>query len=58
MSKEEMKDFYKDLIQDYPIKSIEDGFDEDDWEGWTVSASFREVIALSQISRKNNTTMC
>ena len=26
--------FYKDLVQNYPILSIEDGLSEDDWEGW------------------------
>jgi len=35
MTSAEMKDFYKDLCKDFPISSIEDGFDEDDWEGWT-----------------------
>lgn len=28
-------EFYKKLIQSYPIVSIEDGLDEDDWQGWT-----------------------
>ena len=31
---EEMVDFYADLVEEYPIISIEDGLDEDDWEGW------------------------
>lgn len=26
--------FYKDLVQNYPVLSIEDGLSEDDWEGW------------------------
>jgi enolase len=26
--------FYKELVSSYPIISIEDGLDEDDWEGW------------------------
>lgn len=26
--------FYKDLVENYPILSIEDGLDENDWEGW------------------------
>lgn len=30
----ELVDFYKDLQKRYPILSIEDGFDEDDWDGW------------------------
>jgi enolase len=28
--------FYKDLTDRYPIISLEDGFDEDDWEGWKI----------------------
>ena len=32
----ELAQFYKDLCKDFPIKSIEDGFDQDDWEGWTA----------------------
>jgi enolase len=33
-STEEMVAFYAELIQKYPIISIEDGLAEDDWEGW------------------------
>lgn len=29
-----MVDFYSDLISKYPIISIEDGLDENDWDGW------------------------
>ncbi|AWW27693.1 phosphopyruvate hydratase [Acetobacterium sp. KB-1] len=32
----EMIDFYEMLIGKYPIISIEDGLDEEDWEGWAV----------------------
>jgi len=31
---EEMIDFYADLCDRYPIRSIEDGLDENDWAGW------------------------
>lgn len=30
----EMIQYYKDLIEEFPIVSIEDGLQEDDWEGW------------------------
>jgi enolase len=33
-SSEEMVDFYQDLVSKFPIRSIEDGFDENDWDGW------------------------
>ena len=30
----ELVDFYGELVEKYPIISIEDGLDQDDWEGW------------------------
>ncbi len=35
LSSDEMIRYYEDLCAQYPIVSIEDGLDEDDWEGWT-----------------------
>ncbi|NIO48553.1 MAG: phosphopyruvate hydratase [Candidatus Aminicenantes bacterium] len=35
-STDEMIDFYESLVQKYPIISIEDGFAEDDWQGWNL----------------------
>ena len=32
----ELVEHYKDLVAKYPIISIEDGLDEEDWEGWQV----------------------
>lgn len=32
----EMVDFYVDLVNKYPIISIEDGMAEEDWEGWKL----------------------
>ncbi len=32
----EMVTFYADWLKKYPIVSIEDGFSEDDWEGWKL----------------------
>lgn len=34
LSVEEMIDYYEDLVNKYPIISIEDGLAEDDWDGW------------------------
>jgi enolase len=33
---EEMVDLWEKLVDKYPIISIEDGLDEDDWEGWKL----------------------
>ncbi len=32
----EMVEFYADLVEKYPIISIEDGLAEEDWEGWKL----------------------
>ena len=35
-SRDEMVRLYEDWVRQYPILSIEDGFAEDDWEGWRM----------------------
>jgi enolase len=35
-SAQEMSDYYAELVDAYPIVSIEDPLDEDDWEGWAA----------------------
>ena len=35
-TREEMVDWYEELIAKYPIISIEDGLDEEDWDGWKL----------------------
>jgi enolase len=34
LSSEDMIDYYQDLVGKYPIFSLEDGLDEDDWDAW------------------------
>ena len=34
LSSDQMISYYKNLIEKYPIISIEDGLDENDWNGW------------------------
>jgi enolase 1/2/3 len=36
LSSEEMVGFWSELLDRYPIVSIEDGMAEDDWEGWAA----------------------
>ena len=36
LSAEEMVKFYEELVNKYPIISIEDGLDENDWDGWKI----------------------
>lgn len=36
LSSKELISYYKDLCKKYPIISIEDGLDENDWDGWKL----------------------
>lgn len=36
LSSEEMVDYLENLVNNYPILSIEDGMDENDWDGWKM----------------------
>lgn len=35
-SAEELIDYYEELAEEFPIVSIEDPLDEEDWEGWEI----------------------
>ncbi len=39
LSSEQMVAFWKNWVDQYPIVSIEDGFAEDDWDGWKMFVS-------------------
>jgi len=44
---DELIGFYADLVERYPIASIEDGLDENDWDGWdALTASLGSKIQL------------
>ena len=46
-SAEEMTAYYADLVASYPIVSIEDPLDEDDWSGWkTLTAQLGDKIQI------------
>ena len=36
LTSEEMVDYYENWVKNYPIISIEDGLDENDWDGWKI----------------------
>jgi len=36
LSPQEMADYWRDAAAKYPIVSIEDGMDEEDWDGWKL----------------------
>jgi len=46
LTSDELGDLYRELIKEYPIVSIEDPFDQDDWDAWsklTASVSIQIV---------------
>jgi enolase len=47
LSTAEMIDWYGDLVERYPIWSIEDGLTEDDWDGWIeLTAALGDRVQL------------
>jgi len=36
LSSQEMADYWADMSSRYPVLSIEDGMDEEDWDGWKL----------------------
>ena len=34
LTPKEMAEYFQNLVSNYPIISIEDGMDEEDWDGW------------------------
>ncbi len=47
MNAEQLSDFYGELIKKYPIVSIEDGLDENDWQGWkTLTDKLGDKVQL------------
>ncbi len=43
----QMTDYYAQLVDDYPLVSIEDPLDEDDWAGWaTITERLGERVQL------------
>jgi len=36
LNAEKMVDYWVEMVESYPIVSLEDGMDEDDWDGWKI----------------------
>ena len=46
-SSAEMTAYYAELVRDFPLVSIEDPLDEDDWSGWThITAELGDKVQL------------
>ena len=47
LSSSEMTAYYAELVRDFPLVSIEDPLDEDDWAGWThITAELGDKVQL------------
>ena len=47
LTTDQMIDYYSELVQSYPLVSIEDPLDEDDWSGWAkLTANLGEKIQI------------
>ena len=47
LSAGELSDYWADLVERYPIVSIEDGMDEEDWDGWrTLTERLGDAVQL------------
>ena len=54
MTSDELADYYRLLIRDYPIISIEDPFDQDDWSAWTkFTASVKVQVVADDLTVTN-----
>jgi len=43
-----MFDMYKGFIEKYPVVSIEDAFDQDDWPAWT---KMNEAVSIQLVGQ-------
>lgn len=47
LTSSEMIDYYEDLVNSFPLVSIEDPLDEEDWEGWAaITARLQDRVQL------------
>ncbi len=47
VSSDELIDHWKDLCEKYPIRSLEDGLDENDWDGWSkLTAALGDKVQI------------
>lgn len=43
LSRPQMIEWYKDLVSNFPILSIEDALEQDDWEGWQTAKKALDI---------------
>lgn len=53
LSRESLVNLYREWIQKFNIISVEDGLNEDDWEGWGIMNKKLEEMEVSQGAKKD-----
>ena len=53
VSSDEMVDYWAGWVEKFPIRSIEDGLAEDDWEGWS-----KMNRAVGRSTCRSSATIC
>jgi len=49
MTSAQLSQFYMDLVKDFPIITIEDPFDQDDWAGWAAFTASAETAGFQVV---------
>ena len=49
LSREELSDFYANLVQRYMIRLLEDPLEEDDWDGWQALRAHAGMVGVTII---------
>ena len=57
-SSEELIDYYEGLIEQFPIVSIEDPLDEEDWDGWELLTTRFVCDKHKEIKKRNRKRSC
>ena len=53
---QQLADLYSSFVESYPIVSIEDGFDQDDWDSWVqFTQKFSKIQVLGDDLTVTNT---
>jgi len=57
LDSDQLFDVYKGFIEKYPVVSIEDAFDQDDWDAWTKMNAAVSIQLVGQVSSMSFTSV-
>jgi len=49
LTSDQLFDVYKGFVEKYPVVSIEDAFDQDDWPAWTKMNAAVQIQLVGQV---------